>query len=260
MNDQNPVHTPIPDRVLSFTIRGPWAHFRRVEGNIVKQTYRIIPRTTVAGLVAAVIGLPRDEYYHLFSPEESAVAISPVTALRTMNVPQNTLSTADGHIKEVPPRSRTLKIGLPDPSAPRQQHNYELLVDPAYRIDIWLKDKDMYNTLRDRLENGESYYTPSLGLSEHLCTIDYHGEKTVENITDGTDIEIDSAIPEQVNQVVVQPEHRYGIEQSPGYMTSDGRSRTTTGFLSVAYNPDGGPLVLKDGSFCQVNDRQVLFS
>jgi len=260
MDEQQPVQKPIPERALSFTVRGPWAHFRRVEGNIVKQTYRVIPRTTAAGLVAAVIGLQRDDYYDLFTPDESAMALSPVTALRTMNVPQNTLSTADGHIKEVPPRSRTLKIGLPDPSAPRQQHNYELLVDPAYRIDLWLSDQEMYNTLRDRLESGESYYVPSLGLSEHLCSIDYHGEAEVEHVPDGTNVEIDSAIPERVDQVVVQPEQRYGIEQSPGYMTANGRSRTTSGFLSMAYNPDGGKLIMKDGSYCQVNDRQVLFS
>jgi len=48
-----------PKRCLSFTIRGPWGHFRRIEGNIVKQTYRIIPRTTVAGLLAAVVGIER---------------------------------------------------------------------------------------------------------------------------------------------------------------------------------------------------------
>jgi len=57
-----------PKRCLSFTIRGPWGHFRRIEGNIVKQTYRIIPRTTVAGLLAAVVGIERDGYYDLFAP------------------------------------------------------------------------------------------------------------------------------------------------------------------------------------------------
>ena len=48
-----------PDRCLSLTVRGPWGHFRRIEGNVVKQTYRIIPRTTVAGLLAAVLGIEK---------------------------------------------------------------------------------------------------------------------------------------------------------------------------------------------------------
>jgi CRISPR-associated Cas5-like protein len=46
-----------PNRCLSFTVRGPWGHFRRIEGNIVKQTYRIIPRTTVAGLWPPLLAL-----------------------------------------------------------------------------------------------------------------------------------------------------------------------------------------------------------
>lgn len=55
--------TVAPNRCLSFTVRGPWGHFRRVEGNIVKQTYRIIPRTTVAGLIAGMLGIERDGYW-----------------------------------------------------------------------------------------------------------------------------------------------------------------------------------------------------
>ena len=87
-----------PERCLSLTVSGPWGHFRRVEGNVVKQTYRVIPRTTVAGLLAAVLGISRDEYYDLFGPEQSWIAIEPVEPLRTVNMPMNTLSTADGDL------------------------------------------------------------------------------------------------------------------------------------------------------------------
>ncbi len=41
---------------LSFTVEGPWAHFRRIDATTEKLTYRVIPRTTVAGLIAAVLG------------------------------------------------------------------------------------------------------------------------------------------------------------------------------------------------------------
>ena len=45
---------------LSFTVEGPWAHFRRIDATTEKLTYRVMPRTTVAGLLAAVLGEPRD--------------------------------------------------------------------------------------------------------------------------------------------------------------------------------------------------------
>ena len=166
-------------RCLSLTIRGPWGHFRRVEGNVVKQTYRIIPRTTVAGLLAAVLGIERDGYYELFGPGRSAVAIEPVREVRTLNMPMNTLSTADGNLQSLNGRGK-LSVKLPDPTTLRQQHNYEVLVDPAYRIDIALADDERYRVLRATLEEGKSYYVPSLGLSEHLAEIEYHGEFDVE--------------------------------------------------------------------------------
>jgi CRISPR-associated protein Cas5h len=65
----------VGERAVSFTVRGEWAHFRRVEANRTKMTYRLPPRTTVAGMVAAISGYDRDSYYDLFGSEESAIAI-----------------------------------------------------------------------------------------------------------------------------------------------------------------------------------------
>lgn len=249
-----------PASCLSFTISGPWAHFRRVEGNVVKQTYRLIPRTTVAGLVAAMLGIGRDEYYELFGPETSAVAIEPVTELRAINMPQNTLSTAGEHINRVPPRNRTLRIGLPDPTALRQQHNYEVLVDPAYRIDLWLADMEWYEQLKRSLENGESYYVPSLGLSEHLAEIDYHGESDVEANPEAETVHVDSAVPEEVNSIVVEAGSTYGIERSPAFMESTGNGRTTTGFTAYAYSPSGDSLTVSEVASADVDGRTVMFA
>jgi len=138
------------------------------------------PRTTVAGLLAAVLGIERDGYYELFAPDESAVAIQPVEEIRTVNMPMNTLSTASGNLQSLNGRGK-LSVKLPDPTTLRQQHNYEVLVDPAYRIDIALADDKRYTELKETLAAGKSHYVPSLGLSEHLAEIEYHGEFSVED-------------------------------------------------------------------------------
>lgn len=244
---------------LSFTVSGPWGHFRRVEGNIVKQTYRIIPRTTVAGLVAAMLGIGRDQYYDLFAPDESKIAVEPVTELRTINMPMNTLSTADEHMNRVPSRSRTLKIGLPDPTKLRQQHNYEVLVEPAYRIDLWLSHGETFEQVRRTLENGKSHYVPSLGLSEHLAEIEYHGEFEIEAGPDRDEIDVDSTVPEAVDSIVPRKGESYGIERSPAYMKARNGGRTTTGFTAHAYNPEAKPLRAKDVSANRVDGRTVMF-
>lgn len=250
---------PVPERCLSFTISGPWGHFRRIDGNVVKQTYRVIPRTTVAGLVAAMLGIERDGYYDLFEEGSSAMAIEPTSELRTVNVPVNTLSASDGDIRSVPKRGRTLKIGLPDPTKPRQQHNYEVLVDPAYRIDLWLSDDEVYEQLRTQLEAGKSHYVPSLGLSEYLASVEFHGEFEVEEGDPKDPAEIDSAVPEAVDSIVPEPGETHGIEQSPAFMETHDGGRRTTGYTAYAYDSGGGSLKVRNVSPSVVDGRNVLF-
>lgn len=247
-----------PDRCLSFTVRGPWGHFRRIEGNVVKQTYRIIPRTTVAGLLAAVLGIERDSYYNLFGPNRSAVAIEPVREIRTINMPMNTLSTAAGNLQSLNGHGK-LSVKLPDPTTLRQQHNYEVLVNPAYRIDVALKDDDRYRELQETLKAGKSHYVPSLGLSEHLAEIEYHGEFDVEPGPNADQVDIDSAIPNAVDDVVLDAGTRCQVEESPAFMARDAGGRTTTGFTAYTYNPDAGPLAVKNVESARVDGRTVVF-
>jgi CRISPR-associated protein Cas5h len=249
---------PVGESCLSFTIQGEWAHFRRVEGNIVKQTYRLMPRTTVAGMLAAVLGIGRNEYYDLFEADVSAIAIEPQRTLRTMNVPENTLSTAKANIEMHPSRGHA-RIGLPDPADLRQQHNYEMLVDPAYRIDCWLDDEETYTELRQRLDAGESYYPPSLGLSECLASITYDGEHTIE-AEPQSDPEVESAVVECVDDIVLEPGAPVRTERSPGFMRADGNGRITTGFVSYGYSPRSDTLTVRDADACRVDGRTVMFS
>ena len=247
-----------PGRCLSVTVRGSWGHFRRIEGNIVKQTYRIAPRTTVAGLLAAVAGIERDGYYDLFAPDASAIAIEPVREIRTINVPMNTLSTAGGNLQSLNGRGK-ISVKLPDPTTLRQQHNYEVLVDPAYRIDVSLADEERYTEVRELLEAGKSHYVPSLGLSEYLAEIEYHGEFDVDAGPPEEVVAVDSAVPNAVDDVVLDAGTRCQIEESPAFMETDPGGRTTTGFTTYAYNPDAEPLTVTDVETASVDGRTVVF-
>jgi len=247
-----------PDRCLSFTVSGPWGHFRRVEGNIVKQTYRVIPRTTVAGLVAAMLGIGRDEYYDMFAPGESAVAIEPGSKLRTMNMPMNTLSTTGSDIKSVPRRGK-VKFGLVDSTKNRQQHNYEVLVEPSYRIDLWLSDDATYTRLSDMLEDGKSHYVPSLGLSEHLAEIKYHGESEVDTGSTEGETRVSSTVPG--DNVVPESDTSFRMEKPPAFMEADSGGRRTTAFVPYAYSPSGDALKVNadDIVVSEVDGREVVF-
>lgn len=251
-----------PERCLSFRLSGPWGHFRRVEGNTVKTTYRIIPRTTVAGLLAAVLGIGRNQYYDLFGPESSAIAIDPKGELRTINLPVNNLTTSQEGLKGVNTRGK-VSVYYPDPTEDRQRTNYEVLVEPEYRIDLWLSDEETYDKLREYLAEGKSYYTPSLGLSEHLADIEYLGEYEVTEIAQSEPHSVDSAVPDP-DGVIPKPNVNYGTERSPAFMertTASGEfpGRRTTSYLTYTYNPGGGPLTVSDANAVSVDNRTVVF-
>jgi len=263
-----------PESCLSLTINGPWGHFRRVDGNTVKATYRLPPRTTVAGLLAAIAGYERDGYYDVFDRRRSGIAVQPVDRRggtcetapipRTMNLPENSLTTSNEGMKAVNSRGK-VTIRYPDPDADRQRMNYEVLVDPAYRIDVWLADESAYDRLRDRLADGRSEYVPSLGLSEFLASVTFHGEFTPDPITgrDGP-IAVGSALPDP-DGVVPTPGHPHGTERSPGDMTRTERpgefsGRRTTEFLRWAYSHDGTPLEATTVDAYEVDGRTVVFS
>lgn len=240
------------DKCLVFTLRAEWGHFKRNEANVVKPTYRLMPRSTVAGLCAAICGWSRDSYYDEFAPESSAMAIEPIADLRTLNIPVNTLSTESGALKgnhghhtwPIP------SIKLVDPTKKRQQHNYEVLVDPAYRVYVWLSG-DLYEELRSHLEAGTNVYTTSLGLSEYLASVTYEGERSVRHAL-GQEVEeatVQSAVPSGPTYVAPTPGVQTVTERSAGFMerlSDKPHARRTTGSIEWTLSPTADALSVTD--------------
>lgn len=250
-----------PPKCLSFTIEGQWGHFKKVSGNVVKESYMIMPRTTIAGMIAAMLGLERDSYYHFFQEENSAIAIEPQRPLRTQNFPINSLATDKSDLNTVSPNGVSLKIKYPDATSPRKQHIYEMLVKPSYRIDIWVKDEEIYNRLKTRLEQGTSHYTPTLGLSELIARIEYHGEYTPKKADENGVVEVDSAIPnDDISDIIPEAGSTHRTEKSPSIMEADDGSRITTEFTPYGFNPTSESLKVKTDNAMEINNRTVIFS
>lgn len=240
---------------LSFTVQGSWAHFRRIDTTTEKLTYRVIPRTTIAGLIAAVLGKPRDSYYDTFAPDASAIAVTPQSDLETMPIPQLTLPTEEGDIQTADGVSGKTVVDPGQIATERKRRTFEYVVDPAYRIDVVLDDTETFNTLWETLNAGQSTYTPYLGKSECLATIDNVARTTVTSASDAT--AVDSTVPE--NYVVPAPGEAMRVERTPAYMTADSGGRHTTGFLSYAYAPGSTQIETSGAPTYAVGDRTVCF-
>jgi len=237
----------VPSHCLVCTVRGDWGHFRRIDRTVTKQTYRLLPRTTTAGLLAAIVGVGRDGYYDTFGPEVSAVALEvpEETEIRTMTNPTLGLGTnpdetfasagGTGH--------KSVKVTYPDSTDNRQIHSYEYLVDPVYRIYVGVEDETFHEQLARHLDQGTSHYTPSLGLSELLASVETHRPHDggiafdVDPVEPDGTVAVDSAVPGAVMSVVPEPGQSHYIERVPGFMSADADGRTTTGFVDYAFSP-----------------------
>ena len=118
---------------------------------------------------------------------------------------------------------------------------------------------ERYAELRETLAAGKSHYVPSLGLSEYLAEIEYHGEFGVEDGPEENTVAVDSAVPNAVDNVVLDAGTRCQIEESPAFMQTDDGGRTTTGFTTYSYNPEAEPLSVRNVETARVDGRTVVF-
>jgi CRISPR-associated protein Cas5h len=227
----------IPDQCLSFTVRSTWGHFKRVGRSVTKQTYRVPPRTTVAGMVAAIVGAERNSYYDTFGADNAAIAITPLSDLRTVNIPTVGLGTDPGQdvTTNVGNHYSEYNLTYQDTTNDRQLHGYEVLADPAYRIDIAVEDETFYSDLRDHLTSGTAVYPPSLGKSEYLATIEDVQSRTPERRQPDGPVDVDSVVPGSLSDAIPQGNVTYGVERSPAVMERADGGRKTTRFDDYIY-------------------------
>ena len=263
----------VPDRCLVCTIAGDWAHFRRVDRTVTKQTYRLPPRTTIAGLLAAIVGAGRDEYYDTFARGRSAVGVEIVGDLRTTTQPTLGLGTnpSETYARAGGTGRSTVQVEFPDSTDNRQIHSYEYVVDPAYRVYVATENGRFYRALRRHLLGGTSHFTPTLGLSELLANVVVPewvegAQASVESVDTETlddEVTIDSALPDAAEAVIPRPRTAHHVERLPAFMDADGGSRRTTGFADYAFAAGDGLAVrangLDEAAIGRVNDRTVAF-
>jgi CRISPR-associated protein Cas5h len=63
------------ERIISFKLSGKFAHFSKFYTNSSSLSYLIPPRTAIAGLLASILKIPRDEYYELMSEENLKISV-----------------------------------------------------------------------------------------------------------------------------------------------------------------------------------------
>lgn len=145
--------------VLKFDIEGKFAHFRKFHGNNTAMSYSIPPRTTIIGILAALLGKEKDTYYDKFKSDNLRIGV------RIMQ-----------DIKKSFHRLNYLKItGRDDFTGQkgRIQTPFEVVTGHDLKQDMvryrfYLtsgEDADLYGILKNHLLSGERTFNISLGIA-----------------------------------------------------------------------------------------------
>ncbi|MBS4535595.1 type I-B CRISPR-associated protein Cas5 [Clostridium sp. D2Q-14] len=171
--------------VLIFDIKGYAAHFRKFYTNSSSLSYSVPPRTTIAGLIAAVLGIDRDTYYDDFSVENVDIAVK-------KNIKTRKILQSVNYMKI------TTKKDFEKPKN-HTQIPYELVLSDAgelsYRIYASFEDNNKMAELENRLKNKKYYYSPFLGAASFNCGIKYLGKISGEIKKSKDTVNISSIIP-----------------------------------------------------------------
>jgi CRISPR-associated protein Cas5h len=165
-------------KVLIFDLSGPFAHYKRIFATTTALTYPIPPKTSLYGLVAAILGLEKtgNDYLNSFPAGSCRMGIQLLAPLAFQRISMN-LRPSFGSLRATENRKPTLM---------------EFVDQPKYRIYFTHTDAELYDRLKQRLENGQSAYTPTLGLANLIAKVNYVGEGEAIP-TDATDVH--SVIP-----------------------------------------------------------------
>lgn len=150
--------------LIVFDLCGPMAHFRKYYTNSSSLSYSFPPRTTLMGVVAAILGWERDSYYEKLGPDAGRFAVATKVPVRKIMQTVNYVRTKEGDLRKfhegVPGTQIPMEILLPG-------LGHRKLV---YRIYFTHKDKGILDELEEWLQKGSSYYPLYLGISEFLAS------------------------------------------------------------------------------------------
>ncbi|NMA65373.1 MAG: type I-B CRISPR-associated protein Cas5 [Clostridiaceae bacterium] len=139
--------------MVVFDIEGRFAHFRKFYTNSSSLSYSIPPRTTVEGIIGAILGYERDSYYKILSSEKLHISVK-------KNNPTRSITQTLNYIKA----TSSTQLCAPEEHT---QIPFEIIAgwgeeSVSYRVYAVSKESYM-DELIDRLADGRYVYPPSLG-------------------------------------------------------------------------------------------------
>lgn len=230
-------------KALVFDIKGDYGHFRKFYTTSSPLTFSIPPRTTVCGIIGALIGLDKEEYLNYFKKEDAKIAIQILSPISKTRLSLNLIDT------------KTAKMYSKIEN--RTQVTYELLKNPSYRIYFSHNDENIYNKVKSYLEENKNYYTLSLGLSEFIAEHEYKGEIDLQYASDNEFTYIDTVIKFNEDlEIKFESNKEYFKDTMQNEMNNE---RVVTEYIKVLLERTGKPIRCKIDYYLGDRGEKIVF-
>jgi CRISPR-associated protein Cas5h len=187
--------------ILSFKISGKMAHFRKYYANNTAFSFSIPPRTSLMGIVAAAMGLPKDSYYEDLASENIQFGIRVLNPLKKSFHRLNFLS-----IKSTGDMAKNWSSDFRGEGG-RIQTPFEVITawdlskgDVVYQVFLKAEDKGkmIYESIKTHFLEKEPIYNITLGTANFTASfsdIQIFKKNQIEIINANDYVQIHSAVP-----------------------------------------------------------------
>jgi len=156
-------------KLISFSLIGKFAHFRKFYTNSSSLSYLIPPRTVITGLLGSVLNKERDSYYELFNEDFCKIS---VRISENSNIKKKMQSMNNLHVKYY----KFLNKGAKKIPNMHSQCKLELLSSDTnieYEVFIgFTQITDIVNIMTERLIRNENGYGFYMGQKQFRAIID----------------------------------------------------------------------------------------
>ncbi len=235
---------------LVFDIKGKFAHFRKFYTNSSSLSYSIPPRTTLEGIIAAILGFERDSYYEILNAERLNIGLKKVTPTRKI------IQTLNYIIAKTP-------NNLYDPNE-HTQIPFEIITSNdkvIYRVYVNHVDQEIMKELEYRLKNNKFCYIPYFGVASFNVSIDFKGKFQAETRFSEEIVKISSVIRKSLISSLSHLKYEEKIILLKEKMPRDfSKERTVIEMEDYIFEENGKAIEVKLNShYYVINDENIVF-
>ncbi|SFL97182.1 type I-B CRISPR-associated protein Cas5b [Halanaerobium salsuginis] len=235
------------NKALVFDIWADYAHFKKYYTTTSPLTFSIPPKTTIYGIISAILGFAKEEYLNYFQEGQCKISVQIKKPIKKTRINLNLIDT----------KSANLMARIKN----RTQIRTEYLKDVKYRIYFMHQNQELYSELKDKLKAHKSVYSISLGLSENLANFKYIKETEIKKITESSWQEINTVLRIDTENIAKgdidfsQSNREYFTDKIAVEMKSD---RTVTDYAQVLFEKNGNNIRVNLNEYYRTSEDEVL--